>query len=585
MRLIRFSVERYRSIIQKSTLEIGDKTVIIGPNNEGKSNVLRALVVALRVLEAFSSRTHMLRVDTVLSYYVLQYLKHRKDIVFDWENDYPHSLLYSNPRDCLKKPITFCLDFKLTDKEQNEFLQKTSIKKISEVLSVTISIFLDRVSVVAYVEHHNFFKESDIIEISFFITRHIDICYIDAVRTASTAYESIRRLLSIETTGIDTSLQYRKCIRIIEKLYNDKFGEISGRVTESLKIFVPSISQTLIELPRDSYDDFGFIDIKDNVNVSINDGEITPLEQKGSGIQSLIALALAHSMSINPSKSENFILAIEEPEAHLHPKAIHEIKKVLSDIASRNQLIITTHSPLLVETTDPHKNIIVKENIAVEASKIAEIRNVLGVIPADNLSSAELVLIVEGAADENILPHLLGLQSQILKEALDQGRLVVSSCGGTHNMDNYVRFIRHQLCSIHVFVDDDESGRQTISNMKNSRNIEDSEYTILRMSGVSNSEIENMVDPDVYADAIEQKYGIPKDAIVQIKDSKAEWKQFMRDLFKEQGKEWNEDIVDDLKTIVSQLVKSCDNVKLIEWRARTFLAGCRQLERKLNHEE
>lgn len=585
MRLIRFSVERYRSIIQESTLEIGDKTVIIGPNNEGKSNVLRALVVALRVLEAFSTRTHMIRVDTVSSYYVLQYLKHRKDIVFDWEKDYPHSLLYSNPRECLQKPIVFCLDFLLTDKEQEEFLEKTSINKISSVLSVAIRISLDKVSVIMYIEHHNYLKESDVIEISSFITRHIDICYIDTVRTASTAHESIRRLLSIEKTSIYASLQYQECIRIIENLYNEKFGEISSRVTESLKTFVPSISETMIELPRDSYDGFSFIDIRDNIKVSVNDGEITPLEQKGSGIQSLIALALAHSMSIKPSDSKNFILAIEEPEAHLHPKAIHEIKRILFDIAKHNQLIITTHSPLLAETVDPHNNIIVKANKAMEASKIADVREALGVIPADNLSSAELVLIVEGAADENMLPHLLGLYSHNLKEALEQGRLVVSSCGGTHNMDNYVRFIRHQLCNLHVFVDDDEAGRQIIDNMKRNNSIEDSEFTIIRMPGLSNSEIENMIDPDVYADEIVKKYAISKDKMFQIKESKAEWTMFMHDLFVEEGKDWNEEIVNKVKTIVSQSVKNSKSLKLIEYRARTFIAGCQQLERKLKHEE
>ena len=584
MRLIRFSVERYRSIIQESTLEIGDKTVIIGPNNEGKSNVLRALVVALRVLEAFSTRPHMIT-NSLSSYYIFHYLKRRRDISFDWEKDYPHSLLYGDTGEKNKKPIVFSMDFRLTDKEQTEFLAETSIKKVSEVLSVSISILVDKVSAIVYIKHHNFLEDSKTIEVSSFITKRIDICYIDTIRTASTARESIRRLMAIENTGIYSSAQYQECIHIIEGLYNRKFGEISKQVTDSLKIFVPSIREASIELPRDSYDGFSFIDIRDNVRVSVNDGEITPLEQKGSGIQSLIALALAHSMSIKPSDSKNFILAIEEPEAHLHPKAIHEIKKILFDIAKRNQLIITTHSPLLAETVNPHNNIIVKANRAMEASKIADVREALGVIPADNLSSAELVLIVEGAADENMIPHLLGLYSHTLKEALEQGRLVVSSCGGTHNMDNYVRFIRHQLCNLHVFVDDDEAGRQIIDNMKKNNSIEDSEFTIIRMPGLSNSEIENMIDPDIYADEIAKKYAVSRDKIFQIKESKAEWTMFMRDLFNEEGKDWNEDIVNKVKTIVSQSVKKSNSLKLIEYRARTFIAGCQQLERKLSHKE
>ena len=88
MKLVEFSVERYRSLIQKSTIKIKDKTVIIGPNNEGKSNVLRALVVAQRVLESLSSRTYRSMNREIPSFSILHYLKRKNDVSFDWDNDY-----------------------------------------------------------------------------------------------------------------------------------------------------------------------------------------------------------------------------------------------------------------------------------------------------------------------------------------------------------------------------------------------------------------------------------------------------------------------------------------------------------------
>ena len=42
MKLVKFTVEKYRSILSKSVLPIGDYTAILGPNNQGKSNLLRA---------------------------------------------------------------------------------------------------------------------------------------------------------------------------------------------------------------------------------------------------------------------------------------------------------------------------------------------------------------------------------------------------------------------------------------------------------------------------------------------------------------------------------------------------------------
>lgn len=506
MRLIKFSVERYRSITQKSTLEIGDKTVIIGPNNEGKSNVLRALIVALRVLEAFSTPPY-LTTDPISIYYVFHYLKRRRDISFEWEKDYPHSLLYSNPGENNKKPISFCLDFKLTDKEQTEFLAQTNIKKVSDVISVAISIFVDKVSVVVYIEHHNFLDKQNIIEVSSFITKHIDICYIDAIRTASTARESIRRLLSIENTGIYASSQYQECIHIIEKLYSEKFGEISKQVTESLKKFVPSISEAMIELPRDHYDGLSFIDIRGNVNVSVNDGEITPLEQKGSGIQSLIALALAHSMSIKPSDTKSFILAIEEPEAHLHPKAIHEIKSVLSDIASRNQLVITTHSPLLTNTQDVESNIIVSDNIAHPATSLKQIREALGVLASDNLLFADNTVLVEGLSDKLILEKILAAISSKIDIALREGTLKIYNCQGASKISAFASIIKGFICRYYIVLDNDKAGQDERNNLVSNNPDLSRSITCFATTDMKESEIEDFIIPEIYVDELIKMFG------------------------------------------------------------------------------
>ena len=54
MKLTAFSVEKFRSIILPSSFSVYNKTVLLGPNNEGKSNVLRALVFALEFIKEFA---------------------------------------------------------------------------------------------------------------------------------------------------------------------------------------------------------------------------------------------------------------------------------------------------------------------------------------------------------------------------------------------------------------------------------------------------------------------------------------------------------------------------------------------------
>ena len=79
------------------------------------------------------------------------------------------------------------------------------------------------------------------------------------------------------------------------------------------------------------------------------------------------------------------ILAIEEPESHLHPSAIHQLRAVLADIASKHQVIMTTHCPLFVDRTSIKSNIIVHKNKAVPAKDVKEIRDILGVRASNNL--------------------------------------------------------------------------------------------------------------------------------------------------------------------------------------------------------
>ncbi|MBU2624364.1 MAG: AAA family ATPase [candidate division Zixibacteria bacterium] len=50
MRLKEFSAQNYRSITTAYNLPLSEYTVLVGPNNEGKSNILRALGLGLKLL-------------------------------------------------------------------------------------------------------------------------------------------------------------------------------------------------------------------------------------------------------------------------------------------------------------------------------------------------------------------------------------------------------------------------------------------------------------------------------------------------------------------------------------------------------
>lgn len=49
------------------------------------------------------------------------------------------------------------------------------------------------------------------------------------------------------------------------------------------------------------------------------------------------------------------ILLIEEPETGLHPSRIADVMRVLREISTTRQVILATHSPLVINELQPHE--------------------------------------------------------------------------------------------------------------------------------------------------------------------------------------------------------------------------------------
>lgn len=116
-----------------------------------------------------------------------------------------------------------------------------------------------------------------------------------------------------------------------------------------------------------------------DLEISINeDGKEFSLKDCGSGIQSLVAIAIYRYLA--ELKHKNFIIGLEEPETNLHPQGQKELIYTLFEQVQNNhlQVLFTTHSPVLVDQLD-HTKIILIRKIAddqrVFKSKIVQLRS------------------------------------------------------------------------------------------------------------------------------------------------------------------------------------------------------------------
>lgn len=85
------------------------------------------------------------------------------------------------------------------------------------------------------------------------------------------------------------------------------------------------------------------------IGVKLKDGTLVPAELMSEGL--LYYLAFAALRFMDPPA----ILMIEEPENGLHPARIAEVMRVLREISKTIQIIVATHSPLVVNELQPEE--------------------------------------------------------------------------------------------------------------------------------------------------------------------------------------------------------------------------------------
>jgi predicted ATP-dependent endonuclease of OLD family len=266
-------------------------------------------------------------------------------------------------------------------------------------------------------------------------------------------------------------------------------------------------------------------------------------------------MAMMQHYSRETARAREFILAVEEPEAHLHPRAIHALKETLRETAETQQVIVTTHSPLLANRLDLRSNIIVRKNKAAPAKSVEELRDVLGVTVADNLASAELFLVVEGATDRQALTALLALD-ETLARVLDDGMLRLVPLFGAGNISYLLTQLQDSLASTHAFLDNDQAGRKAADSAEEAGLLGPKDLTMAMREGEkSGCELEDLIEPAVYEQAFIDSFGVSVANHAWInKMSKGKWSPRMKHIFQSSGKTWSKQTEDAAKAIVAAAV-------------------------------
>jgi putative ATP-dependent endonuclease of OLD family len=533
VRLVTFSIQRYRSIMKAERLAFRDFTVLVGPNNEGKSNILQGLIACMDALE----NPTPLRAP-------LARLRGRDRFGYSWARDYPRTLQNQNA----DGRTIFNLDFQLTPDEIREF-KDTVGSELNGVLPIQLTFGRsNRPNFAVRKQRHSAALTAKRDEISQFVADHLAPQYIPAARTAEVAVGVVNRLVSEQLReAARTNAGYRDAL--------DKIQEVQRPIIEALEATICSTLQQLLPEVRDvSLEISERRPLAPQAEILVDDGTPTALEFKGDGVQSLATLSLLRFASERQARASTFILVVEEPEAHLHSRAIHEIAAVLRATSETQQVIVATHSPLFVNRFDPASNIIVEKSRARPAASVAELREVLGVRTSDALDRAEVALVVEGKHDVTSLTAILAALSTRLREELQNGTLALVPLHGGGNLPYMLSVLSMSLSRVHVFLDDDKAAHEAADLAKKEGLLAPADETFAKFAGVGSAELEDLYDPEVYREALLAAYGVDSRDLATIKLSRGKWSERLHLLFSARGKGWDDGVERAAKAAVAAAV-------------------------------
>jgi len=371
MYIYKLIIHNYRNFLS-TELELKPFTLVIGENNIGKTNLLNAIgLIFSQEITIFKKR--FLELDD-FNYEVIKSFK--KEVADTSISNLNEIKLPSVKIEAFLKDLTdeqaaivadWCINRELTEaKIVYEFSPQVSFKKDEWILKQRERTNLDWQTVdfpIDAYEYTIYGGDDTSNRCDMYFLRMLKMEFLDALRDAK------KELVA----NSDSRLLYKILNR--KELSNyDKIKEILGNLTKELKVD----NQNLKDIRRDVNELLDKVSLADAHTINEIDFDFTSpetseilkklsltygsnpisVERNGLGRNNLLYISLLLSQIIEEEKMKaeqkirDFtafrLIAIEEPEAHLHPNLQNHLAENIEEIGKDKkhlQLILTSHSP------------------------------------------------------------------------------------------------------------------------------------------------------------------------------------------------------------------------------------------------
>jgi energy-coupling factor transporter ATP-binding protein EcfA2 len=249
---------------------------------------------------------------------------------------------------------------------------------------------------------------------------------------------------------------------------------------------------------------------------------------------------------------KDFIYGIEEPENHFHPEYLKKLFNFFKEISKERQIILSTHSYLLIDKNDLDNNWIVKrEKRETEVQQLKEREELklvlaeLGLVPSD-IYLKDFIFFVEGGTEQAVIP-IFG-EKLGFKDFVD--RIAVIPIGGEGQLKNYLKIWLKliEVVPVDYLIILDKHSEALIHRLIRELEIDVEKFLVLEKGS-----IEDYYPVDIVIRALKELFGIEvKEG--DVDPSKSRDKEIER-ILKEHNKERSGWKVDIGKYIASQMSK------------------------------
>lgn len=478
MYIANISIENFRGFSGKKVIELNEKlNIFIGHNNSGKTTVIKALQILFDT--SYSKKLSINDFNRQLSINDLKANPPQvviSSILKENEGEAEYSediVLVSTMLTKIQRPyeakITY--DFFLPEKEIEEYratMAAISSPNIEEYWSEIEHSFLSKYVWKLYGgdEKLKTVIDNDVLnKFDFEFMQPIR----DVERDLSSGSNSLLKEVidffidyEIKNDTTKTKDQIKGNLQKVKREFAESsqqlMTKLQGRLTAGEKQIVTYADDTGATFDESSPHFSGVLNettLYSALRLTLEDktGIKLPPANNGLGYNNLIYIALLLARMQKDAMGEYYgsnaklfsVLAIEEPEAHLHPSLQYRFLKFLNDNMKSNvrQIFISTHSPNITAASKLDNLIVLnkeKEDIEIaypgrvfdqknkndKASK-AYIERYLDVTKSDMLF-AQRIILVEGISEQLLLPTF----TRYLKSDLVDSHVAVINIGGRY---------------------------------------------------------------------------------------------------------------------------------------------------------